>query len=75
LSERPVDTRSNLRGGEVGFSIDLAVQDQQTSGRYLLAIECDGASYHFSRFARDRDWSQQGHQQSLLKLHRSPHGD
>jgi len=41
--------------GEAGFFIDLAVQDQQTPGRYLLGIECDGAAYHSSRSARDRD--------------------
>jgi very-short-patch-repair endonuclease len=41
--------------GEAGFFIDLAVQDRTTPGRYLLGIECDGASYHSSRSARDRD--------------------
>src|SRR5208282_5225342 len=35
--------------------IDLAVKDRQSDGRYLLGIECDGASYHSSRSARDRD--------------------
>lgn len=41
--------------GIAGFFIDLAVLDQENSGRYLLGIECDGASYHSSRSARDRD--------------------
>ena len=41
--------------GQAGFFIDLAVRDQQTEGRYLLGIECDGAAYHSSRSARDRD--------------------
>ncbi|MDR2296883.1 MAG: DUF3320 domain-containing protein [Comamonas sp.] len=41
--------------GIAGFFIDLAVVDPQQPGRYLLGIECDGASYHHSRSARDRD--------------------
>ncbi len=41
--------------GVAGFFIDLAVLDRNRQGRYLLGIECDGASYHSSRSARDRD--------------------
>ncbi|MBB4954563.1 very-short-patch-repair endonuclease [Agrobacterium vitis] len=41
--------------GIAGFFIDLAVADEAVPGRYLLGIECDGASYHGSRSARDRD--------------------
>jgi very-short-patch-repair endonuclease/DNA polymerase III delta prime subunit len=41
--------------GDAGFFIDLAVIDPDVPGRYLIAIECDGASYHSSRSARDRD--------------------
>ena len=41
--------------GSAGFYIDLAVVDPKRPGRYLLGIECDGASYHSSRSARDRD--------------------
>lgn len=41
--------------GIAGFFIDLAVLAQDGSGRYLLGIECDGAAYHSSRSARDRD--------------------
>lgn len=41
--------------GIAGFFIDLAVVDPEQPGRYLLGIECDGASYHHSRSARDRD--------------------
>jgi len=33
----------------------LAVVDDRAPGRYLLGIECDGASYHSSATARDRD--------------------
>jgi very-short-patch-repair endonuclease len=38
-----------------GYRIDLAVRDPHQPGRYLLGIECDGASYHSSHTARDRD--------------------
>ncbi|MBZ7925036.1 DUF3320 domain-containing protein [Ensifer adhaerens] len=41
--------------GIAGFFIDLAVADDQVPGKYLLGIECDGATYHESRSARDRD--------------------
>jgi very-short-patch-repair endonuclease len=41
--------------GSGGFFIDLAVVDPEQPGRYLLGIECDGATYHRSRSARDRD--------------------
>ncbi|MGJ7038880.1 very-short-patch-repair endonuclease [Shinella sp. BE166] len=41
--------------GIAGFFIDLAIADENVPGRYLLGIECDGASYHDARSARDRD--------------------
>jgi very-short-patch-repair endonuclease len=41
--------------GLAGFFIDLAIGDRERPGRYVLGIECDGASYHSSRSARDRD--------------------
>ncbi len=41
--------------GIAGFFIDLGVVDPDQPGRYLLGIECDGATYHASRSARDRD--------------------
>ena len=41
--------------GVAGFFIDLAIQDPAFPGRYLIGIECDGASYHSARSARDRD--------------------
>lgn len=37
-----------------GFRIDLALKRPDSSD-YLLAIECDGATYHSSKNARDRD--------------------
>lgn len=41
--------------GSAGFFVDLAVTDPQRPQRFLLGIECDGAQYHSSRSARDRD--------------------
>lgn len=41
--------------GASGFRVDLAVADQEKPGRFVLGIECDGARYHSSRSARDRD--------------------
>ena len=41
--------------GVAGFFIDLAVVHPHEPGTYLTGIECDGASYHSARSARDRD--------------------
>jgi len=38
-----------------GYRVDLAVVHPEYPGRYLLGIECDGATYHSSTVARDRD--------------------
>ncbi|MCP4478886.1 MAG: DUF3320 domain-containing protein, partial [Planctomycetaceae bacterium] len=47
------DVKSQI--GVAGFFVDLAIVDPERPGRYLIGIECDGASYHSSRSARDRD--------------------
>ena len=41
--------------GTSGYWIDFAVQHPAQPGRHVLAIECDGATYHSSQSARDRD--------------------
>jgi hypothetical protein len=41
--------------GAAGFFIDVAVLDPGNNGRYLMGIECDGATYHSAKSARDRD--------------------
>jgi len=38
-----------------GFRIDMAIKDPVLSGKFVLGIECDGATYHSSRTARERD--------------------
>ena len=51
--------------GTAGFFIDLAVVNKERPGEYLIGIECDGANYHSSRSARDRDRLRQ----SVLEHH------
>lgn len=41
--------------GVAGFFIDIAVKDKNEPGRYLIGVECDGATYHSAKSARDRD--------------------
>lgn len=41
--------------GCAGFFIDIGIRDPDKPGRYLLGVECDGATYHSARSARDRD--------------------
>ncbi|HEX8614964.1 MAG TPA: DUF3320 domain-containing protein [Telluria sp.] len=53
LAERGFDVHPQV--GIAGFFIDLAIPDPDRPGRYLLGIECDGAAYHSSSSARDRD--------------------
>lgn len=64
LNPFEVDVRDTLtaRGmrlapqhGASGYRIDFAVQDPDQPGRFILAIECDGASFHSAQTARDRD--------------------
>ena len=38
-----------------GYRIDMAVKHPTISGLYVLGIECDGATYHSARTARERD--------------------
>ncbi len=41
--------------GVSGFRVDLGVIHPDAAGNYLAGIECDGARYHSSATARDRD--------------------
>ena len=38
-----------------GFRIDMALKHPERPGEFCLGIECDGATYHSSQTARDRD--------------------
>src|SRR6185437_7853882 len=53
LSALGCDVKNQI--GTAGFFVDLAVADPEKPGRFVLGIECDGAQYHSSRSARDRD--------------------
>lgn len=41
--------------GTAGFRIDLGIRHPERPGTYLLAVECDGATYHSALWARERD--------------------
>lgn len=41
--------------GAAGYRIDFALPHPENDGRMVLAVEADGASYHSSHTARDRD--------------------
>lgn len=41
--------------GCADYRIDLAVKHPNEPGKYALGVECDGAMYHSSKVARDRD--------------------
>lgn len=49
--------------GVSGYRIDLAIYDDKTSS-YILGIECDGATYHSSKSARERDIHRQRYLES-----------
>ena len=53
LIEKGWDVRPQI--GVSGFRIDLGVIHPEKPGAYLAGIECDGATYHRSASARDRD--------------------
>ena len=38
-----------------GYRIDIGVKHPKVSGVFVLGVECDGASYHSARTARERD--------------------
>jgi very-short-patch-repair endonuclease len=53
------------------FRIDLAALHPTKPGKFVLAIECDGATYHSSYTARDRDRLRQQQLESLgWRFHR-----
>jgi very-short-patch-repair endonuclease len=69
LVERGYTIRSQV--GCSGYRIDLAVVNKNRPGEFLLGIECDGASYHSSPTARDRDRLRQQVLERLgWKIHR-----
>ncbi|MBT6995653.1 DUF3320 domain-containing protein, partial [Candidatus Woesearchaeota archaeon] len=54
-----------------GYKVDLAIKHPKNKGEYILGVECDGAQYHSSRYARDRDKVRQDVLERLgWKIHR-----
>jgi very-short-patch-repair endonuclease len=51
--------------GVSGYRLDFAVQHPEEQGRFVLAIEADGATYHSTETARDRDRIRQNHLEKL----------
>jgi very-short-patch-repair endonuclease len=69
LVERGFTVDAQVGAGR--YRIDLAVRDRHHPTRYTLGIECDGATYHSSRTARDRDiLRQQVLQRMGWRIHR-----
>ena len=57
--------------GASGYRIDLAVRHPERPDRYILGIECDGATYHSARSVRERDVYRQRFLESRgWKIHR-----
>lgn len=69
LQARGIKTRPQF--GASRYRIDLVAMHPGKPGRPVLAIECDGAAYHSSATARDRDRLRQAHLQRLgWRFHR-----
>ncbi|MBI0583060.1 MAG: DUF4011 domain-containing protein [Methanomassiliicoccus sp.] len=59
------------RVGCSGYRIDMAVEDPDRPGSFILGIECDGATYRSGKTARDRDRTREGVLRGLgWNLHR-----
>jgi very-short-patch-repair endonuclease/DNA polymerase III delta prime subunit len=57
--------------GTSSYRIDMVAKHPKRPGRFVLAIECDGASYHSAPMARDRDRLRQEQLEALgWKFHR-----
>ncbi len=57
--------------GVAGFYLDLAVKNPHNEGQFLMGIECDGATYHSTKSARERDRLRQEILENLgWKIHR-----
>ena len=56
--------------GVRGYYIDIAIKDPEDPAQFILGVECDGATYHSSKCARERDHLREMVLESLgWKLH------
>ncbi|MHC1709298.1 MAG: DUF4011 domain-containing protein [Methanomassiliicoccales archaeon] len=70
LQARGHKVRMNV--GTSDYRVDLAIEDPEEEGKFLLGIECDGPHYVSGMTARDRDRTRQGQLRRLgWKLHRT----
>jgi very-short-patch-repair endonuclease len=57
--------------GVAGYRVDIGVRHPSKPGSFSLGVECDGATYHSSKTARDRDRLRQSVLEGLgWRLHR-----
>ena len=57
--------------GVAGYRIDVGIIHPDKPGSYILGLECDGATYHSSKAARDRDRLRQSVLEELnWRIHR-----
>jgi len=69
LQARGHKVRMNV--GTSDYRVDLAIEDPQEEGKFLLGIECDGPHYVSGLTVRDRDRTRQGQLKRLgWRLHR-----
>ncbi len=70
LQARGHKVRMNV--GTSDYRVDLAIEDPEEEGKFLLGIECDGPHYVSGLTVRDRDRTRQGQLRRLgWKLHRT----
>jgi very-short-patch-repair endonuclease len=68
---REAGFRVHSQVGVSSFRIDLGVINPVRPGEYIVGVECDGATYHGARSARDRDRIRQEVLEGLgWRLHR-----
>jgi very-short-patch-repair endonuclease len=69
LTSRGIDLLPQY--GASRYRIDMVAKHPRKPGRFVLAIECDGAGYHSAPTARDRDRLRQQHLEALgWRFHR-----
>jgi very-short-patch-repair endonuclease len=52
--------QTELQVGVSGYFVDIGVYHPNRPGEFILGVECDGATYHSSKSARDRDRLREG---------------
>lgn len=70
LAERGLIVEQQV--GASDYRVDIGLRDPRDTNRFVLGVECDGATYHSAKTARDRDLLRQqvlrGHGWRLHRL-------